>query len=72
MCFHSRKQGRWDRLYDIFRAEVKKQMHLRGLKYADLATMTGLKRSTISAFMCGVRSSDTTARLLAKALNIEL
>ena len=59
-------------MYDVFRAEVKKQMHLRGLRYEDLAKMTGLKRSTISAFMCGVRNSDTTARLLSKVLDIEL
>lgn len=58
-------------MYELLRAEIKKQMFLRKLEYKDLAAMVGLKRSTISAFMCGVRNSETTARALAKVLEIE-
>lgn len=59
-------------MYQLLRAEIKKQMFLRGLTYQDLAEQIGIKRSTISAFMCGVRSSESTAKALAKALDIEL
>ena len=58
-------------LYELLRAEVKKQMFLRDLTYKDLADKTGIKRATISAFMCGVRGSETTARALARVLEIE-
>ena len=59
-------------MYQLLRAEIKKQVYLRGLSYADLAEMTGIKRSTISAFMCGVRNSDATASALARVLQIEM
>ncbi len=58
-------------MYELLKAEVKKQMYLRDLEYKDLAELTGIKRSTISAFMCGVRNSETTARALARVLEIE-
>ena len=70
--FSTPNTGGRDYLYELFRAEVKKQMHLRNLTYEDLSKMIGVKRCTVSAFMCGVRDSDTTAHLLAKALDIEL
>jgi hypothetical protein len=34
--------------------------------------MTGFKKSTIDAFMCGVRKSDNVAKAIAAALKIEL
>lgn len=58
-------------MYEILKAEIKKQMFLRKLEYKDLADMIGVKRSTVSAFMCGVRNSEATARKLAKVLEIE-
>lgn len=58
-------------MYELLKGEIKKQMFLRGLKPKDLAEMTGQKRSTINAFMCGARNSENTARLLAKVLEIE-
>lgn len=58
-------------MYELLKAEVKKEMFLRALEYKDLAEMTGIKRSTISAFMCGVRNSEATANALARVLGIE-
>lgn len=58
-------------MYEIFKAEVTKQCKLRKLKYRDLAKMTGIKRSTIAAFMCGARDSDLTKKALERALDIK-
>lgn len=55
-----------------FVGKISEQKKVRHLTNADLAKMTGYKRSTIEAFMCGARDSDAVAKALAKALNIEL
>lgn len=65
------EKGRSDYLFEILKAEIKKQMFLRKLEYKDLEKLTGIKSGTISAFMCGARNSETTARALAKVLEIE-
>ena len=56
----------------LFIAEVKKQQSLRNLTYTDLARLTGFSKSTIDAFMCGVRSGDRIKKALAEALEIQM
>jgi cyanate lyase len=59
-------------LYEIFRGEVAKVVKIRRLSYQEIADMTGFKRSTICAFMCGARNSDQVARAIGKALGIDV
>ena len=56
--------------YKEFRAEIRKQLSLRGWKYKDLASATGYTVKTIESFMCGSRTSDGLAEAIAKALDI--
>ena len=56
--------------YKAFKAEVRKQLSLRGWKYKDLSVATGYTTRTIEAFMCGSRTSDSLAEAIAKALDI--
>lgn len=56
--------------YKEFRAEIRKQLSLRGWKYKDLAAASGYTTSAIEAFMCGTRTSDGLAEAIAKALDI--
>lgn len=58
-------------IYKLFIAEVKKQLSIRGWKYADLAKATGYTVGTIEAFMCGARESERMADCIAKVLEIE-
>ena len=58
-------------IYKLFIAEVKKQLSIRGWKYADLSKATGYTVGTIEAFMCGARESERMADCIAKALEIE-
>ena len=55
----------------LFIAEVKKQQSVRNLTYTDLARLTGFSKSTIDAFMCGVRNGDRVKKALAEALEIQ-
>lgn len=59
-------------MYEVFRGEVAKEKKIRKLTNSDLAEMTGIKESSLKAFMCGARDSERTARAIAKALDIEL
>lgn len=58
-------------IYKLFIAEVKKQLALKGWKYADLAKVTGYAEGTIQAFMCGARESKNMAKCIAQVLGIE-
>ena len=58
-------------IYKYFIAEVKKQLSLKGWKYADLAKATGYTVGTIEAFMCGARESKNMAKCIAQVLGIE-
>ena len=53
-----------------FKAEVKKQLELRGWKYADLAKATGYSLGAIESLMCGARASDRLCKAVAEALSI--
>ena len=57
--------------YKLFIAEVKKQLALKGWKYADLAKASGYKVSSIESFMCGQRQNEFIANRIARALGIE-
>ena len=59
-------------MYDIFRGEVAKVKQIRKLTNRDLAIMTGFAENTIAAFLCGSRCSDSVARALAQALDLEI
>lgn len=59
-------------MYDLLRGEVAKQKVLRRLTNRDLAKMCGYKESTIAAFLCGARTTDSVARALARALGIDV
>lgn len=59
-------------IYTLLRAKVAEQKKLRNLTNKDIAKMTGYTKSTIDAFMCGVRESDKVAKAIATALGIEL
>ena len=59
-------------IYKVFIAEVKKQLCIKGWKYADLAKATGYTVGTIEAFMCGARTSKRMADCIAKVLDIGL
>ena len=58
-------------IYKLFCGKVAEQKKLRKLTNADLAKMTGYRKKTIEAFMCGARESDRIAKALAAVLNIE-
>ena len=58
-------------IYKLFIAEVKKQLSLKGWKYADLSKATGYTVGTIEAFMCGARESKRMADCIAKVLGID-
>lgn len=69
-------------IYELFRGEVAKQIKIINQQraqqnqpeftYNELAQKSGLTRSTVCAFMCGVRNSDRTAQAIAMAMNIEI
>lgn len=56
-------------IYKLFIAEVKKQLYIRGWKYADLSKATGYTVGTIEAFMCGARESERMANCIAQVLD---
>lgn len=57
-------------IYELFVGKIAEQKKLQRLTNADLATKTGLTKSTIAAFMHGSRRSERTAKALSKALKI--
>ena len=59
-------------IYRLFCGKVAEQKKLRKLTNADLAKMTGYRKKSIEAFMCGARESEAIAKAIAAALGIEL
>lgn len=55
----------------MFVGKIAEQKKLRGLTNADIAKITGYKKSTIAAFMHGSRRSEKVADAIAMALGIE-
>ena len=56
--------------FTLFKAEVKKQLELRGWKYADLAKAAGYSINSIESLMSGARASDRLCKAVAEALSI--
>ena len=56
--------------YRSFRAEIKKELVLRGWKHKDLAKATGYSVNAIDSLMCGARASDKLVAAVADALSI--
>lgn len=56
----------------LFRAEVKKQLFIKGWNYTDLANQIGCTRSYVAAFMKGQRNGSLIASKIAKALDIKI
>ena len=69
---HKRNRMEVANIYKFFIAEVKKQLSLKGWKYADLAKATGYTVGTIEAFMCGARESENMAKCISKVLGIKI
>ena len=69
---HKRNRMEVVNIYKYFIAEVKKQLSLKGWKYADLAKATGYTVGTIEAFMCGARESENMAKCISKVLGIKI
>jgi len=59
-------------IYRLFCGKVAEQKKLHKLTNADLAKMTGYRKKSIEAFMCGARESEAIAKSIAAALGIEL
>lgn len=55
-----------------FRAEVRRQLTLRGWTYKDLAKWSGLSRAVVNRYMCGNYPNDLPKEPIAKALGIEV
>ncbi len=58
------------RNFNLFRAEIKKELTLRGWTYDDLAYYTGYRRNYIQNIMCGTIGSRRAARRIAEVLDI--
>ena len=58
-------------IFKLFRANVKRELYLRGWKYKDLAERTGYQVGTIKSFMCGDRDSIRVALAISKCLGVE-
>ena len=69
---HKRNRMEVVNIYKYFIAEVKKQLSLKGWKYADLAKATGYTVGTIEAFMCGARESENMAKCISKVFGIKI
>ncbi len=55
-----------------FKAEMKKQLTLRGWNYRDLSEHTGYSQQTIQVMMCDDdKLSNTAMKKFAEVLNIE-
>ena len=58
-------------IYKYFIAEVKKQLSLKGWKYADLAKATGYSIESINRLTSGQRAGEKLINTVAKVLDIE-
>lgn len=63
------------KIYEIFKAEVVKELRIRNIGQKELAQMTGYKPQTIRQFMSkakGRDDSDRVAKAISHALGIKL
>lgn len=59
-------------MFDTFRQNVKRLAKERNLTYAQIAEKSGVKESTIKAFMCGATDSRRVAENIADVLGVEI
>ena len=59
-------------MFDDFKQKVKMIAKSKCLTYAQIAEKSGVKESTIKAFMCGATDSRRVAEKIADVLNISL
>lgn len=59
-------------MFDELRQNIKTIAKSRHLTYAQIAEKSGVKESTIKAFMCGANDSRRIAEKIADVLNISL
>lgn len=59
-------------LFNNFRQYVKESLKEKGITYAELSTLTGIKESTIKCFMCGRDDSRRIAEKIADVLEVSL
>lgn len=59
-------------MFDTFKQKVKMIAKSKCLTYAQIAEKSGVKESTIKAFMCGANDSRRIAEKIADVLNISL
>lgn len=59
------------KIFKLFRANVKRELSIRGWRYKELAERTGYQVGTIRGFMCGDRDSIRVALAISKCLDIE-
>lgn len=59
-------------MFDDFKQKVKMIAKSKCLTYAQIAEKSGVKESTIKAFMCGANDSRRIAEKIADVLNISL
>lgn len=59
-------------MFDEFRQNIKKIAKSRHLTYAQIAEKSGVKESTIKAFMCGATDSRRIAEKIADVLEVKI
>lgn len=59
-------------MFDTFRQNVKRLAKERNLTYAQIAEKSGVKESTIKAFMCGATDSRRVAEKIADVLEVKI
>lgn len=59
-------------MFDEFRQKVKMIAKSKCLTYAQIAEKSGVKESTIKAFMCGATDSRRVAEKIAAVLGVEI
>lgn len=60
------------KIFEVFIDKIKHVKVDEHLTSDDIAKLTGYKKSTIDAFMCGSRPSEHVAEAISQALNIEI
>lgn len=59
-------------MFENFRQHVKRLLKEKGMTYANLSTLTGIKESTIKCFMCGRDDSRRIAEKIADCFEMSL
>jgi transcriptional regulator with XRE-family HTH domain len=60
------------KIYELLRGEIAKQRKMKKLTNEEIGKMAGYKKSSVDAFMSGVRETERLAKAIANALEIEI